>query len=339
MKKNQLATPAGLDQDYNYLKKIERTIDRASQDSKERHGGKTLASTRNAARGWQPDSSLQKYLMEHRIQVERAPKGMTRQKLNHTRPTKSKRIVWTVEWIDQAGKHELQHDCLESESLGSIYKFHEVEKRNAARRQGTDNGDTGSTQRAAKRKRSEAQPSSQPTDVKSDPVLVSAADGLGNHQDAKSLASFTQTDSKAGADEDIVKPPQPVATDHASPEQQSDTATSAEPQRYFYLVKPATAVSSQVLIPLSTSSTLTACLQDRTVQEYPTIVTLTDSPESLPDGYMLEEDYLRTRRAEDAELQRLEDQHGGHDSVQQGVREETLDAKGILDMLKRDVRT
>jgi len=337
MKRNQLATPAGLDQDYNYLKKVERTIDRASQDSKERHGRKTLASTRNASRGWQPDSSLQKYLIEHRIQVERAPKGMTRQKLNHTRPTKSKRIVWTVEWIDQAGKRELQHDCLESESLGSIYKFHEVEKRNAARRQGADNGDNGSIQRAAKRKRSEARPSPQPADVKSDQVLISTADSLGDNQEGLELSA--QEDIKTGAIKDIVELPEPVAIDHASPEQQPDQATSADPQRYFYLLKPATAVSSQVLIPLSTSSTLTSCLQDQTVQEYPTIITLSDSPESLPDGYILEEDYLRTRRAEDAELRSLERQHGGHASVQQSVQEETLDAKGILDMLKRDVRT
>ena len=56
---------------------------------------------------------------------------------------------------------------------------------------------------------------------------------------------------------------------------------------------------------------------------------------------MLEEDYMRARRSEEAELKALETQHShlaGADSAQSGAQEETLDAKGILDMLKRDVR-
>lgn len=87
VKRSQLATPAGIDQDYNYLKSVERSIDHAARETQDRGvGGKSFV--KGSERGLHPESLLQRYLVTNRINVERAPKGMSRQRTNRTRFTK-----------------------------------------------------------------------------------------------------------------------------------------------------------------------------------------------------------------------------------------------------------
>lgn len=100
-KRSQLATPAALDQDYNFLKGVERHIDATNRDVVERGigGGRYPAASAASsagglpnqkafARGMNPDGPVQQYLMSNSIRVSRAPKGMSRQRLNQTRCTK-----------------------------------------------------------------------------------------------------------------------------------------------------------------------------------------------------------------------------------------------------------
>lgn len=88
MKRSQLATPAGIDQDYNYLKSVERSIEHASRETSDRGVGGRSLNVKGSERGLHPESALQRYLSTNRINVERAPKGMSRQKTNQTRFTK-----------------------------------------------------------------------------------------------------------------------------------------------------------------------------------------------------------------------------------------------------------
>jgi len=333
LKKNQLATPSGLDQDYNYLKGIERTIERASQQSGVHNPNKKYASSRNAARAWQPDSSLQKYLIENRISVDRAPRGMSRQQTNTTRSTKSKRVVWTVEWVDQAGKRGTQHNCLESETLTALRRMFEIERSNAAKRQAHVVGDLATQPRPLKRKRNDApQDSPQPHPQPKGPSQSHETEARGNGNDNPEPDIIISTTDQY----------QPLAaastTDYPPTLPTTNASTSPETPHHFYLLRPATTTSSQVLIPLDPTSSLTQSLRDRTVQEYPTIFTLDAPPASLPSGYTLEEDYLRTRRDQDARdfPQAFERDTAGAPDV---AREEPLDARGILDMLRRDVRS
>lgn len=83
-KKSELATPSGIDHDYNYLKGLERTIDRASEDVNPDQGDVMKA----VARGRQKGSMLDVYLRENDITVEHPPKGMARDLQNKTRLTK-----------------------------------------------------------------------------------------------------------------------------------------------------------------------------------------------------------------------------------------------------------
>jgi hypothetical protein len=86
VKKSELATPAGIDHDYNYLKSVERTIDHASREAIDR--GVNGNASKVFGRGLHPESLLQRYLTTNRISVTRAPRGMSRQKSNQTRSTK-----------------------------------------------------------------------------------------------------------------------------------------------------------------------------------------------------------------------------------------------------------
>lgn len=113
--------------------------------------------------------------------------------------------------------------------------------------------------------------------------------------------------------------------------------------RYFYLLKPATTSASRVLIPLESSTTLTKSLQNRTVLEYPTIYVLSDCPESLRSGFLLESNYQKSRAAKDRTIfgqsnigqhpNALDERLQHHDQASS----DTLDAKSILEMLKRDI--
>jgi hypothetical protein len=114
----------------------------------------------------------------------------------------------------------------------------------------------------------------------------------------------------------------------------------------FFLVKPRTNSSRTVLVPLEPTSTLDSCLNGRAVLEFPTIYVFNGSTELSPAEFMLEEDYLKQEGKEQKEfdqliseldpevLRRLED-----DAQQSGdrtMKEERIDDKEILDVLKKD---
>lgn len=126
--------------------------------------------------------------------------------------------------------------------------------------------------------------------------------------------------------------------------------SSTEPMGHgglrFFLVKPRTNSSRTVLIPLEPTATLGACLTGRAVLEFPTIYVFNGSAELSPADFMLEEDYLKQEGEEQKEfdqliseldpgvLRRLRD-----DAQQPGdrtMKEERLDDKEILDVLKKD---
>ena len=84
MKRADLATPKGIDHDYNYLTSIERELDFAEKNALSR--GFVLEEEkkiqrRNPVKG---ETQLNAALERQRVIVTRAPKGMTRSKQNGT---------------------------------------------------------------------------------------------------------------------------------------------------------------------------------------------------------------------------------------------------------------
>ena len=91
MKRSQLATPKGIDHDYNYLTSIERQIDTAERDA--RYRGFVLDDGITDIGEWKSrgldgpmkgEELMKKASKRCGVIVERAPEGMSRRKQNTT---------------------------------------------------------------------------------------------------------------------------------------------------------------------------------------------------------------------------------------------------------------
>lgn len=83
VKKSQLATPAGIDHDFNFLSGIERDLDRAEKAVDEKLQSQATSTP------LQQTQSLDRQLAAVGIHVIRAPKGLSRQRENKTHRSKS----------------------------------------------------------------------------------------------------------------------------------------------------------------------------------------------------------------------------------------------------------
>lgn len=113
----------------------------------------------------------------------------------------------------------------------------------------------------------------------------------------------------------------------------------------FYLLRPRASSSRRVLVPLAPSTTLSDVLHGRTVLEFPTIYVFPSAMAQLPDEFILEDEYVKQEGEEQRELDELlrdldpeilrrlkEDGERGEER-----REEEVDSKKILDVLKQDL--
>lgn len=126
-----------------------------------------------------------------------------------------------------------------------------------------------------------------------------------------------------------------------------DTTVPSVPkeQRYsFYLFRPRTSSARRVLIPLTSSSTLGEALRGNIVEEFPTIYCFATSAPELPEGFVLDEQYRQEegeQQKEYEELMRDMDpeilKRLKQDETGSSKREEEVDSKKILDVLKQDL--
>jgi hypothetical protein len=73
---------------------------------------------------------------------------------------------------------------------------------------------------------------------------------------------------------------------------------------HYYLVKPRTHCTQKVLIPLSPFDTLSKCLHQQVILEFPSIEVLSKPPSELPSNYILENDYLGKFKTEQMDMKR-----------------------------------
>jgi hypothetical protein len=338
LKKSQLATPAGIDRDYNYLKSVERSVDVAHRDTRERGIGTfTRDASKSVARARHPDSILQKYLVANNIHVLRAPKGMSRQKTNLTRATKRNHIVWTIEWVDAAGEINLSNSCEEWLTISTLYRQFRTEKHNALKRKAGEGWKDRS-----KRKRHEA-----PEQGSSQHSIIQ--DISGNDGSRRATGVEHNEETLTYPDSGNIMPPAvddgaPSAS--TDPDPQPEAETSDLNRLHFYLLLPGTSSSAKVLIKLDPQATLTTSLRNRIVLEYPTIHVLPHDPASLPEGYITEDQYSKVRQSEEDELkdamakadtEGILSQVGKPEPGSTSVSASNIDPQTILDMLKRDV--
>lgn len=244
--------------------------------------------------------------------------------------------MWTVEWVDAEGQKQISDSCPASSSIEELYSHKQLEDGNALKRKPGEHA-----KEAQKRRRKERLAESQLQQEKS-------------NQDASATGT-------AGADEKVEHPSSdvqpnsdPAETELAAteisqtvpkngdegPDQQDD----ADVPQHFYLLRTSTNAKQKVLIPLSREATLTSCLKDRTVMEFPTIYILPYAPDSLPKEYLLEEQYLKLQKSERQELRDAIAKAEKKGVFEHVSRAETaarnapaMDANSILNVLKRDL--
>lgn len=386
VKKSDLVTPAGIDHDYNFLTGIERVLDKTEKDE----GGKGRNSKGRHGK-------LYDYLRENRIVVDKAPTGMSRQKTNNTRwLPNSKRIVWTVEWIDVDGTKRLcEVDATASISEAYKLMLSEKERESKKRKRGEEPSERASAvtkvygtsaTKAEQVKTDVPAATNTPAGGAEIREQVPSVEPASEEVEPKPTASSQQPlppDQTAGTDrsEETSTP----ATPDAAVQSASETSTTAQDKRsliiqrmqeeksrqaalraskpsppprttpYFYLSKPHIPNTSRVLIPLSDSESLTASLKNQVVLEFPTLYALMEAPEKLSEGFLTEENYLKLRKEEDAELEGMMSAVSGgrrmplgggifgvHDRTDERGSSSAAgqwDEKRVLEMLRRDVPT
>lgn len=353
MKKSQWATPAGVDHDYNYLKRVERTLDDGTKNVQERGIGVDPAKPTAVSRAWEPGSQLQQYLQQHRITVHHAPLGMSRQKANRTRATKSGTIFWTMEWIDADGNRYLQDDCPAAKSVAELHGLHQAQQRNAAKRR---HEGASSANKSSDRKRRKVDASNEhvaDSSLRSPEAVPLGTTSLQNvgsprrsdvhdHQDPLGDAAAQDTDKPHDTHDDDDRDP----TAGTSADATLAVEATHQTETHYYLLKPGTTSNSKVLVVLDAQLSLTDSLRDRIVQEYPTIYALPYPPAALPSSYILESDY--TPRASDesgvtGSHHNAQNDRQGNAASKSGEgsqnAQQPLDANSILKMLKRDLRS
>lgn len=117
-KRAELATPASVDKDFNFIANVERAITKADNHVLERGIG--LAPAHHLRPGaLRPKVDLE--IEERAIRVIRAPKGLSRAKQNKTHwVSQQKSVMWTVEWICPDGE-KITGSSLEGRTLAEAY--------------------------------------------------------------------------------------------------------------------------------------------------------------------------------------------------------------------------
>ena len=317
MKRDDLATPRGIDHDYNFITGIERKLDRAERDAGER--GIVLGDAGDRARppkGKSEIPNVQRAIQSCGVIVGRAPKGMMREKQNNTswspkygsmrkhstslRPANQinrlKCLNWAIEWIPPSGRKSVSK-ILETTPISEAYTTHIL-----------------STSSLSKKEK-------------------------------QRLRLFSNRKPPTPA----APSPPPTSTTPTSPTTYTNpTANSSTSTLYFYLHRPLTPSPTPVLIPLPPQTSLSTILPTRLVLEFPTIYILPHPPSSLPATFTLEEDFLRSEKNEreiDAELMREVGSLGGgkvgrcgeEGKGKEGKEDGDVNKERLMEVLEKDL--
>ncbi|KAF2461139.1 hypothetical protein BDY21DRAFT_369202 [Lineolata rhizophorae] len=315
VKKSELATPAGIDRDFNFLTGIERAIERREREAEERE--ESLRGGRQVRAGFAPvpGSKYWRRLKDAGVVVDRAPKGMSRQRQNRTRYlNRSQCICWTIEWVhpDQSKTiDEIKDTTPLSDEYDALVKRMEKKRKRedeAVKKESTVVSPTPETSKQVKAdssqkeldktldQNSKAQSTFIPaTRSTSETELQNVANLDGQSNPDGNIQTDTANDAQPSAD---------FGAQTMSAEIKTESIGSTQ-QYHFYLVKPHTATAKHVLIPLPRQGTLDKCLRHQVVLEFPTIQVLRESPDRIPEAFMLEAEYVGKEKEDETEFKQL----------------------------------
>ncbi|KAL4815717.1 hypothetical protein BDW67DRAFT_62944 [Aspergillus spinulosporus] len=354
VRRAELATESAFDRDFNFITSIERRLERASRDAENRGvvvdgrqgvrepeivgldehelgqddagdgrkrkragpgsgNGNGHGFERGLARG---EAGFLKKAAEARVRVIKAPKGMSRAKMNSSRwLPKQKCLQWTIEWVTDNGTKRM--NCAETATIAEAYDRAfplTKEERHLRTEESTSTSKPELASAQGAKNDVEPDKNAEPTQPQSQ-----------THQPPKS--DMPVSESTLGTAQQHLLPPNyhPTSaqddTTQPTSELPSPPTEPPSPHRsvFFYIHRPRTATKHPVLAPLSPGMTITSALQDRVVLEFPTIHVLQSPLMPGPDAsctaesepkspgksnskqrFILEAEYLRIRPDEAA---------------------------------------
>ncbi|KAL8827866.1 MAG: hypothetical protein Q9191_002928 [Dirinaria sp. TL-2023a] len=355
MKRSQLATPRGIDHDYNYLTSIERQLDNAQRDAD--HRGVIIHDAVTADGNWKAkgldgpkkgEEPMRKAAERCGVIIARAPDGMSRRRNNATHwYKKKKQLLWTIEWIHNDGRSELG-TCFESTPIADAYAAQFLPQSpeqdfNAPpkKRQKRFDGRRAAVSPIPTQERPDFLGSDNTCPPK--PVAADAGNGVPSQSGLPIQEPVPQAPTDAHSEDKLKS----ITADLDSPQQEAlpaavapspsisvrpqppysanvldepppinDTTTAAS-SLHYYLHAPRLPSMHPVLIPLPPNATLSESLQGRLVLEYPTIYVLAEQPEKLPDKYITEEIFFK-KLQENGYRERLEARLTGQEEGELG---------------------
>ncbi|KAL4977199.1 hypothetical protein BDW66DRAFT_40581 [Aspergillus desertorum] len=366
LRRTELATESAFDRDFNFITSIERRLERASRDAENRgvvvdgkqgvrepgvvgldedelgqrpgqdHAGdgrKRKRAGPGAESGFERglakgEAGFLKRAAEARVRVIKAPRGMSRAKMNASRwHSKQKCLQWTIEWVTDDETRRI--NCAETATVAEAYDRAfplTREERQIRTQESTSTSEperalaqeSGRESKQDTRKDADLEKNSEPTQPQPLPQPESDLPASGS-------TSETSRQPTTAADHLSRNNQLTPAKDNTAPALLS-TSTSpftespfSHRNAFFYIHRPRTATKQPVIAPLSPATTLTAALQNRVVLEFPTIYVLRSpltpdskatratETESLHRGkseskskFILEAEYLRAHPDEAA---------------------------------------
>lgn len=285
-----LASPWGLDHDYNFIHGIETQISRTEKvliedldivgknELEAARAGETLEmyNRRVGVKSKEPqgEACIERVLREEGIRVVKAPRGMRRAKENATTWNKKQKSVnWQVEWVRE-GKERSLYRALGSRPLGDFYEAMCEEQRQLAltEEERREERRVEKRRRADKTKEMGRKRARIETSERWDLTSTTRMQDVGT-------GAWNLTPVYSALDEEQIPGT-------------SDPIPKSRPYN-LYLHRPLTPASfAKVLAPLCPNTPLTEQLRKRDVLEFPTIHVFPAETEVLPAEYMLEKDFL-----------------------------------------------
>lgn len=319
MKRADLATPKGIDHDYNYLTSIERQLDQAEKNAISR--GVVLEEEQQRWGKQLPkgEKQLNGALEICGVIVTKAPKGMTRSKQNKTISTKKNRTLqWTVEWVHPDGKRTLGA-LGETQCISTAYDDHlrhlDPDRPKKKRKLDQRHSDVAASIKRRPHQRHSDFVAATLSESSSLPVHDSNAGTQPNGcTTTASVGKRKRQEEVISADHDNMAEDSnmavatglgdpgavPTSTSIPAPSDPPPVTELAPSLKFnFYLHHPSLPSRHTVLIPLPSDAKLATSLTNRIVLEFPTIYVLEFQPDgNLPEGYVSEEEFFAAAKKE-----------------------------------------
>jgi hypothetical protein len=320
LKSSELATPASIDRDYNFITKVQRDIEKAEDDVADR--GITFAAPRSSRN---PHGSKSKLEIEYEtcgVTIIKAPVGLTRSKQNKTHWDKRHNcVMWTVEWVLQNDQRVLANVQGGRTVIDAFTNG--VGKKGLQKKRKLEDTYQEESEWAPKQK-----------GLRQEPVAQNSA----TEEPVEEQPDTKLEDPAVNKQSEQVSPPQPEDTNQASTTTTDPTEPLTPSQIHFYLHRPCTSSKWTVLIPISPTPTISGLLRDRTILEFPTIHARHEAEDELKPPLITEREYDEKYGVD--VVPSLSAVGFGQEDESGAARDaipDHVDERKILEVLKRDV--